>query len=284
MACDASLLAGIHFFDLLNEDDRKALANVIDSVTLKDGDTLFHAGEPGDALYIVRAGEIELYIKDTAGQKIVLNVAQEGDFFGELALLDEGPRTATAAALADSQLLALGRDDLILLFQKNPDAALHMLASLGRMTRKADELLRTRVSRNLNVEEEEHSTLGQRIADKVAQFGGSWTFIIFFGVFLVGWIATMAYAGPGAFDPFPFILLNLALSMVAAMQAPVIMMSQNRQSSKDRLKADLDYEVNLKAELEVAHLHEKTDRLYETVVERLARLEKMLKPPGAQTQ
>ncbi len=284
MACDASLLAGIHFFELLNEDDRKALANVIDSVGLKDGDTLFHAGEPGDALYIVRSGEIELYIKDTAGQKIVLNVAEEGDFFGELALLDEGPRTATAAALADSQLLALGRDDLLLLFQKNPDAALHMLASLGRMTRKADELLRTRVSRNVNVEEEETLTFGQRIADKVAQFGGSWTFIILFGVFLVGWMATMTYVGTHAFDPFPFILLNLALSTIAALQAPVIMMSQNRQSSKDRLKADLDYEVNLKAELEVAHLHEKTDRLYEGVVERLTRIEKMLKPPATQAQ
>ncbi|MGH9777403.1 MAG: DUF1003 domain-containing protein [Candidatus Acidiferrales bacterium] len=280
MACDVSLLAGIQFFDLLNEENRKALANVIDSTTLKDGETLFHAGEPGDALYIVRSGEIELYIKDTAGQRIVLNTARPGDFFGELALLDEGPRTATAAALADSELLVLGRDDLILLFQKNPDAALHMLASLGRMTRKADELLRTRVSRNLNVEEEETSTFGQRIADRVARFGGSWTFIILFGVFMLFWISTNAFRGAGAFDPFPYILLNLALSMLAAMQAPVIMMSQNRQSSKDRLKADLDYEVNLKAELEIAHLHEKTDRLYEALGDRLARLEKALKAPN----
>ncbi|MGH9812238.1 MAG: cyclic nucleotide-binding domain-containing protein, partial [Candidatus Acidiferrales bacterium] len=208
---------------MLNEENRKALANVIDSTTLKDGETLFHAGEPGDALYIVRSGEIELYIKDTAGQRIVLNTARPGDFFGELALLDEGPRTATAAALADSELLVLGRDDLILLFQKNPDAALHMLASLGRMTRKADELLRTRVSRNLNVEEEETSTFGQRIADRVARFGGSWTFIILFGVFMLFWISTNAFRGAGAFDPFPYILLNLALSMLAAMQAPVIM-------------------------------------------------------------
>ncbi len=280
MACDVSLLAGIQFFDLLNEENRKALANVIDSTTLKDGETLFHAGEPGDALYIVRSGEIELYIKDTAGQRIVLNTARPGDFFGELALLDEGPRTATAAALADSELLVLGRDDLILLFQKNPDAALHMLASLGRMTRKADELLRTRVSRNLNVEEEETLTFGQRIADRVARFGGSWTFIILFGVFMLFWISMNALRGAGAFDPFPYILLNLALSMVAAMQAPVIMMSQNRQSSKDRLKADLDYEVNLKAELEIAHLHEKTDRLYEALGDRLARLEKALKAPN----
>ena len=277
MACDVSLLAGIHFFDLLNEENRKTLANVIDSTRLKDGEILFHAGEPGDALYIVRSGEIELYIKDTAGQKIVLNVAQPGDFFGELTLLDQGPRTATAAALADSELLALGRDDLILLFQKNPDAALHMLASLGAMTRKADELLRTRVSRNLNVEEEETLTFGQRIADRVAQFGGSWTFILLFAMFMVGWMATNGHLGTGALDPFPFILLNLALSALAALQAPVIMMSQNRQSSKDRLKADLEYEVNLKAELEIAHLHEKTDRLYEALVDRLTRLEKVQK-------
>lgn len=276
MACDEILLSDISFFDLLDDEDRKDLAGVVDYMKLREGETLFHAGEPGESLYIVRSGAVELYVKDTAGQKIVLTVAEEGALFGELSLLDQGPRTATAVALTDTELLALERDDLLLLFQKKPDAALHMLAALGSMTRKADELLRTRVTRNVNVEEEEHMTFGQRIADNVASFGGSWTFILSFSAILMVWMAVNVYLASRAFDPFPFILLNLALSGLASVQAPVIMMSQNRQAAKDRLKADLEYEINLKAELEVAHLHEKTDRIYESMLERFTKLEKML--------
>src|SRR2546423_3164269 len=164
MGCDAALLAGIEIFELLHDQDRQALADVVDSMKLKAGETLFQAGEPGESLFIVRSGSIELFIKDTAGQKIVLTVAEEGDLFGELSLLDSGPRTATATALTDVELLVLDRDDLLLLFQKRPDAALHMLAAMSAMTRKADELLRTRVSRNVNEEMEVHSTPLQRIA------------------------------------------------------------------------------------------------------------------------
>ena len=151
MGCDAALLAGIELFELLQEEDRQALADVVDSMKLKASDVLFQAGDPGESLFIVRSGSIELFIKDTAGQKIVLTVAEEGDLFGELSLLDSGPRTATATALTEVELLVLDRDDLLLLFQKRPDAALHMLAAMSAMTRKADELLRTRVSRNVNV-------------------------------------------------------------------------------------------------------------------------------------
>ncbi len=150
MGCDVSLLAGIEMFELLHGDDRQALADVVDAIKLNPAETLFQAGEPGDALFVVRSGSVELFIKDTAGQKIVLTVAEAGDLFGELSLLDSGPRTATAVALTESELLVLDRDDLLLLFQKRPDAALHMLAAMSTMTRKADELLRTRVSRNVN--------------------------------------------------------------------------------------------------------------------------------------
>lgn len=276
MACDVAVLSDIKFFDLLGDEDRKDLASVIDYVKLAEGEPLFQAGWPGDSLYIVRSGAIELYVKDNVGEKIVLTTAQEGDMFGELALLDSGPRTATAVALTESELLALKRDGLLLLFQKKPDAALHMLAAMGTMTRKADELLRRRVTRNVNVEEEEHLTFGQRIADNVAAFGGSWTFIILFATFLLAWMGFNTYLASRAYDPFPYILLNLALSGLASVQAPVIMMSQNRQVAKDRLKADLDYEINLKAELEVAHLHEKVDQIYENMLDRFAKLEKML--------
>lgn len=281
MACDVALLANIKLFDLLNEEDKKTLAAAIEHTKLAEGEPLFQAGEPGESLYIVRSGQIELYVRDNVGEKIVLTIAQEGDVFGELALLDRGPRSATAVALLESELLVLDRDGLLLVFQKKPEAALHMLGAMGSMVRKADALLRMRVARNVNVEEEERLTVGQRIADRVAVFGGSWTFIISFGFILLFWMGLNAYLAFHAFDPFPFILLNLVLSTLAALQAPVIMMSQNRQASKDRLKADLDYEVNLKAELEVAHLHEKTDRIYESMLERFARVEKLL---GRQAQ
>src|SRR5215212_5475297 len=178
MGCDVALLAGIEFFALLKEEDRQALANVVDSIKLNTGDTLFEAGEPGDSLFVVRSGSVELFIKDTVGQKIVLTTAEAGDLFGELSLLDSGPRTATAVALRETELLVLDRDDLLLLFQKRPDSALNMLAAMSSMTRKADELLRTRVSRNVNEEIEEHSTPLQRIADWIAWFSGSMPFLM----------------------------------------------------------------------------------------------------------
>src|SRR5678810_1430875 len=158
MGCDPELLAGIEFFALLKEEDRQALADVVDSIKLNTGETLFHAGDPGESLFIVRSGSVELFIKDTVGQKLVLTISEAGDLFGELSLLDSGPRTATAVALSETDLLMLDRDDLLLLFQKRPDAALNTLAAMSAMTRKADELLRTRVSRNVNEEMEEHST------------------------------------------------------------------------------------------------------------------------------
>ncbi len=188
MPCEAGLLKGIGIFELLHDDDRIELAKVVDSQQLNAGEKLFQAGEPGESLFIVRSGEIELFIKDTAGQKIVLTVAQEGQLFGELSLLDSGPRTATAVALTDTELLVLDRDDLLLLFQKRPDAALHMLAAMSGMTRKADELLRTRVSRNVNEEMEEHLTPLQRVADGIAWFSGSMLFQLLNGLWFLTWI------------------------------------------------------------------------------------------------
>src|SRR6185295_19007420 len=165
MSCDPNFLANIKMFELLDEDDRVALAKVVDEMTVAAGQPLFQAGDPGDSLFIVRQGQIELFIKDTTGQKIVHHTAEPGDMFGELAMLDSGARTATALALTDSEVLVLDCDDLILLFQRKPEAALNMLAAVTGLTRKADELLRTRVSRNVNEEMEVHSTPLLRIAD-----------------------------------------------------------------------------------------------------------------------
>jgi len=264
-------------FEHLNEDDRIALANVIDELKVPANHTLFQAGDPGDSLFIVRVGQIELFIKDTAGQRIVLTTSEPGDMFGELAMLDSGPRTATALALTDSEVLVLDRDDLILLFQRKPEAALHMLASVGGLTRKADELLRTRVSRNVNEEMEVHSTPLQRIADWIAWFSGSMPFLMINGGWFIIWIIINTLPlGPPAFDPYPFGLLTMIVSLEAIFLSCFVLISQNRQAEKDRVRSDIEYEVNIKAELEVAHLHEKTDRIYENMMARFSTLEKQM--------
>ena len=274
MGCDVSLLSGIEFFDFLKDDDRRELANVVDAIKLNAGETLFHTGDPGEALFVVRSGSIELFIKDTAGQKIVLTIAEEGSLFGELSLLDSGPRTATAIALNDSELLVLDRDDLLLLFQKRPEAALNMLAAMSTMTRKADELLRTRVSRNVNEEMEEHSTPLLRIADWIAWFSGSMQFLILNGAWFIIWIGLNTIPGLLTFDPFPFGLLTMIVSLEAIFLSCFVLISQNRQAQKDKVRADIEYDVNIKAELEIAHLHEKTDRMYENMMARFEKLDR----------
>lgn len=282
MSCDVEMLNGIELFDLLEEDDRFALAEVIDSKEVAAGETLFQAGEPGESLFVVRSGEIELFIKDTAGQKIILTVARPGDMFGELSLLDSGPRTATAIGLIDTELLVLDREDLLLLFQRRPDSALHMLAAMSRMTRKADELLRTRVSRNVNEEVQLHFTVLERIADWIAWFSGSMPFLLINFIWFVSWIALNTFIlplnpdGTRGFDPFPFGLLTMIVSLEAIFLSCFVLISQNRQTEKDRVRSDIEYEVNIKAELEVAHLHEKTDRIYEEMLARFTKLEKSL--------
>jgi uncharacterized membrane protein len=281
MPCDAKVLADVELLEHLSEEDRVRLAEVIDSRKLAAGATLFQAGEPGESLFVVRSGEIELFIKDTAGQKIVLAIAGSGEVFGELALLDQGARTATAMALVDSELLELDREDLLLLFQKTPAAAVRLLASMGHMTRKADELLRTRVSRNANVEAEEQLSPLQRVADWIASFSGSMPFLLINAAWFVLWIAlNVLPLGVRRFDPYPFGLLTMIVSLEAIFLSCFVLISQNRQAEKDHVKSDIEYEVNIKAELEVAHLHEKTDRIYAEMLEHFVRVEKALDSRG----
>jgi len=285
MAADLNLLAEVPLFQLLDDEERKTLSGLLDVRTFNKGEIIFAYGDPGEALFIVRRGSVQVYVEDRTGETIILAENLAGDVFGEISLLDGGPRTATAIATDESELLVMDRGDLLDLITRHPHAAMDLLSVMGRRLRSTDELLRSHVARNLNVEEEERLTLGQKIADRVATFGGSWTFIITFGLVLLAWVGVNVYltvrgaqhglpAEKAAFDPYPFILLNLFLSMLAALQAPVIMMSQNRQAAKDRLKGDLDYEVNLKAELEVAQLHHKVDRVYEEMQANFARLRK----------
>jgi CRP/FNR family transcriptional regulator, cyclic AMP receptor protein len=275
MSTTVAMIGEVPIFTLLDDEEREALAEMMNAREFRQGETVFHYGDPGGEIFIIRSGRVELFVESTEGEKIVLSENEHGDVIGELSFLDGGPRTATAVASEDTQLLMLDRIRLLDFIDKHPHAAMDVLTVIGRRLRATDELLRTQVSRNPNVEEQEMLTFGQRIADKVASFGGSWSFIILFAAVLVVWVILNSSALLSRhFDPYPYILLNLFLSMIAAIQAPVIMMSQNRQAAKDRLKSDLDYEVNLKAEMEVAHLHRKVDHIYERLEEHWARLEK----------
>ncbi|MGH9492553.1 MAG: DUF1003 domain-containing protein [Terriglobales bacterium] len=282
MSAELAMLGEVPLFALLDQRERKSLAKLLNTRHFDKGDTIFSYGDAGDALYLVRQGRVEVFVENTEGEKILLAENEAGDLFGEISLLDGGARTASVVAIEDTEVLTLDRENLLKFITQHPHAALDLLTVMGRRLRATDELLRTHVSRNLNEEEEERLTFGERIADRVASFGGSWTFILLFGFILVSWMAVNAYLlAAHPFDPYPFILLNLGLSALAALQAPVIMMSQNRQATKDRLKADLDYQVNLKAELEVAQVHGKIDRIYEQMQAAFARMEKDKKLNGA---
>jgi len=274
MAATVQMLAEISMFALMDEAERSSLAELLETRKFDKGDTIFNFGDAGDSVYIVRNGSVQVFIENIQGDKIILRENNVGDVFGDISMLDGGPRTATAVAVEETECLSLDRDGLLDLIKKHPHAGIDLLTVMGTRLRNTNELLRTQVSRNLNEEVEEMTTFGERIADKVASFGGSWTFIFTFGALMGAWMLINVVLGSKAWDVYPFILLNLMLSTLAALQAPVIMMSQNRQSSKDRLKADLDYEVNLKAELEVAQLHSKVDRIYEEMQAQFARMHK----------
>lgn len=272
MSTDVNMIGEVPIFELMDEEERAALAQMMDCRDFLEGATLFDFGDPGGEIFILRSGRVEVSLLGSDGQKIVLAENEHGEVVGELSFLDGGPRSATAIAKEPTQVLTMHRERLLEFINQHPHAAIDLLTVVGRRLRVTDELLRTQVSRNVNVEEEERMTLGVRVADKVASFGGSWTFIIIFGVIMLAWVVlNTAALFRDHFDPYPYILLNLFLSMTAAIQAPVIMMSQNRQAAKDRLQADLDYQVNLKAELEVAALSRKVDHLHERLEEQWAR-------------
>lgn len=272
MPADPSLLTDLPLFEALTGDERRLLAEAVDVETFAAGQALFKAGEPGQTMFVVTRGEVELSVTDHAGQKIVLTVAGPGDVFGELALLDAGPRTATAVAHSDCELLALDRGDLLILFTRRPESALHLLGAMGAMTRKADLLLRTRVARNPNEEIEEQLTFVEKVADWIARFSGSVGFLLLNVLWFGGWIG-LNELGVWRFDPFPFGLLTMIVSLQAIFLSIFMLLAQNRQAAKDRIRSDVEYEINVKAELEVAHLHEKIDGLREDMLARLARIE-----------
>lgn len=274
MTADVQVLSEIPLFKLLNEAEQSDLMRVLERRNCVEGEKLFSFGEPGDSLYIVTGGRIELFVKDTTGSKIVLTVCEPGEIFGELSLFDGGARTATAVALEDSELLVLGRQDLVQFLRRNPDAALDFLTTMGQRIRSADELLRRTTARNINEEMEVRTTLLQHIADLIAEFSGSMLFLFLnMGWFLL-WVGWNLIPGVPHFDPYPFGFLTMVVSLEAIFLSIFVLISQNRQAAKDRLRSEAEYQVNLKAELEVAHLHEKVDFFTEELLARMPRAER----------
>src|ERR1043165_7687909 len=270
MGVDASFLAQIQLFQQLDDDERSVLAQAMHEKAASAGEALFRIGDPGDSMFIVKEGAVELFVKDTAGQKITLHTARPGDFFGELSLLDGGSRTASATIVEPTTLLVLDREDLLQLFRKRPDAALDMLAVMGRMTRKANALLRERVVKNVNEEmhEEDKGNVVIRVADWVAAFSGSITFLVMHVIVFGLYIFFNSAFESLAFDELPFNFLTMTVSLEAIILSTLLLFSRNRSAAHDKIRNDIEYEVNLKAELEVAHLHEKTDKMYEEMCER----------------
>ncbi len=277
MTTDAALLQEVPFFQLMDEQERTALAAALEVVQVPANEVLLNYGDPGDSLYIIRSGSVEIFIRDDTGKRIVLETATAGDYFGEISLLDNGPRTASVVATEDLEALRLDRPDLEQFLNRYPSAALDMLTVMGRRLRASAERLRHTASRNVNEEMEDQRTVVQKTADWIAEFSGGMPFLVENALVFLVWIVVNLDLVPGvpAFDPFPFGLLTMAVSLEAIFLSIFVLISQNRQAAKDRIRSDIEYEVNLKAELEVAHLHEKVDQLQADVLAKLARLERL---------
>ncbi|HEX5889900.1 MAG TPA: DUF1003 domain-containing protein [Pyrinomonadaceae bacterium] len=257
----AESLAHVSLFRRLEADELERLATRVEHVTFSAGETIFLENDKGDALYVVDSGTVRIWVLDEDANPVTLAELKTGDFFGELAVLDRGPRSSNATAISDIVLHRLSSDDFQEFLIQHPEASIDVICEIGARMRQTNMLVSSRVVRNINVEMEEKATVGQRIADKVASFGGSWTFICIYVAFLLVWMGFNSFVlvrYRSDFDPYPYILLNLMLSMTAALQAPIIMMSQNRAAYKDRLAAEQDFKVNLKSELLLEELMRRT--------------------------
>jgi uncharacterized membrane protein len=263
MPCNPEELRHVPLFELLDDEEARVLAAQIEIRYFAPRQHIYKAGEPATHAYIICSGKASLTAIDDDQQQIVVDEPEHGDFFGFASMLQQTEHQTTAVAVSDTSCLEIGRDDIAKLLQRKPQAGLDMLTMQARQFHAAQRLIQSRVTRNPNEVIEEESTFGQRLADSVASFGGSWTFIILFGLVLVVYSWINVALKNQAWDPYPFILLNLFLSMLASIQAPVIMMSQNRQDAKDRVRSELDYQVNVRAEAEIQSLSQRMNELME---------------------
>jgi len=278
----ADLLAEVPLFSLLDDQERATLAERVDVATFPAGAMVFRYGDPGDSMFVVVKGEVEISTENDTGDKIVLETARRGDFFGEMSLLDGTARAASASVVEELEALVVDREDLDELIRIKPQAAMDLLTATGKRLRETSRLLRHTASRNVNKEVEDRRTKVMKIADWISDFSGSLTFLflhlaIFF-VWIVLNVKPLSDTRIGGFDPYPFGLLTMAVSLEAIVLSVFVLLSQNRQAERDRKRNDIEFDINLKAELQIAHMHTKVDGFQAEVLERLERMERLVAP------
>lgn len=284
MRPDSELLKGVALFQFLDDNERAELVAELEVVNFKAGDTVFQVGDPGEALFLLRTGRFEVFFKNDTGERIVLEVAKRGDFVGELSLLDGGVRSASVVATQDTETLRLDREHLEKFLVMQPRAAMDLLAAMGRRLRVSSERLRHTASRNVNEEVDDKRSAVEKAADWIAAFAGSIAFLFLHVVWFGAWLLVNSVNIPGIphFDPFPYGFLTLTVSLEAIFLSVFVLLSQNRQAAKEHIRSDVEYDVNLKAEMEIAHLHEKVDRLSGDVLLRLEKLQRVIDKEGTQ--
>jgi uncharacterized membrane protein len=272
MACNPDVLKEVPLFSLLDGEELAVLASQVELRHFAPRQRIYKMGEPSAHAFIMVSGSVEVTTIDEDNQVVLLDMPIHGEVFGFASMLAQTPHQTDATAIEATECIEVDLNDIAVLLRKKPDAGLDLMSALGKQFHATERLIRMRAARNPNDVIEEAETLSERVADRVATFGGSWTFIITFGVILAVYSAINVELGNKAWDPYPFILLNLFLSMLAAIQAPIIMMSQNRQDKKDRLRSELDFDVNRRAHVEIqglAHrinlLHDKIDDVDELI-------------------
>ena len=268
MACRPEVLRHVPLFALLDDEETEVLAGQVELRTFAARQRIYKIGDPSDKAYVMVSGRVRVTTVDEDQQEVVVDEPSHGEFFGFASMLEQTPHQTTAIAAEETDCLEVDRHDIAVLLQRKPLAGMDMLTVLGRQFHASQQLVRLRAARNANDLIEEEATFGERIADSVARFGGSWTFIITFGIVLVVYASLNTFLlRQIAWDPYPFILLNLFLSMLAALQAPIIMMSQNRQDTKDRLRSELDFDVNRRAAAEIQGLARKLNVIGEKIID-----------------
>jgi CRP/FNR family transcriptional regulator, cyclic AMP receptor protein len=263
MTCNPDMLKGVPLFALLDPEETAVLAAQVELKQFSARERIYKSGQAGGQAYVLLSGSVRVTTVDEDQQEVTVDEPAVGEFFGFASMLEQTDHHTSAIALEQTSCIEVSRDDITVLLERKPNAGMDLLTALSRQLHAAQALVRTRSSRNPNELIEEEATVGERVADHVARFGGSWTFIISFGVLMTVYTAVNVILGTRAWDPYPFILLNLFLSMLAALQAPVIMMSQNRQDTKDRLRGELDFDVNRRAASDIQGLSRKLNLLDE---------------------
>ena len=273
MPCKPEVLKQVPLFSRLDDDETAVLAGQVEVKRFAPRQRIYKMGDSSGRAYVMVSGKVRVTTVDEDHQEVVVDEPGEGQFFGFASMLDQTPHQTEAIAVEESVCIEVDRSDILVLLERKPHAGMDMMAVLGHQFHSAQALVRIRANRNPNEVIEEQETLGERVADSVASFGGSWVFIGIFMSFMIIYSSINIVLGRSAWDPYPFILLNLFLSMLAAIQAPVIMMSQNRQDKKDRLRGELDYDVNRRAHAEIQGLAHKLNLLGE----RFGDLEELLR-------